>query len=264
MDRGERMKHTLISSKMKKGKPLLDDPDLSHHVPVTSWFHDDTLTKMLRTFSVLYVKPDRGSSGTGIIRIKRLNRSEYLVSYKNKAIKCSGKNILSEVKKRMLRGRKYIIQQGIKLATYHKKPFDLRIVLQKPSEEWLLTWMSAKVAPRSSSIVTNVAKGARDANINKILRGVDQSLNDTKILKKLTSVSYKIADKLGSRFPVNMLGLDMGVDKKGKVWFIEANTNPSFRGLKRFDPIQYRKYLDAKKKTAANEQASSKVQTDVI
>lgn len=249
------MKHTIISSKMKKGKPLLDDPELSHHVPVTRWYHDDTLTKMLKTFSVLYIKPDKGSSGTGIIRIKRLNDSEYLVSYNNRAIKCSDKNIVSEVKKRMLYRKKYFIQQGIELATYHQKPFDLRIVLQKPADEWLLTWMSAKVAPKSSSIVTNVAKGARDANINKILRGADQPLNDSKILQQLSSVSYKIANKLGAHFPVKMLGLDMGIDKKGKVWFIEANTNPSFHGLKKFDPVQYKRYFDAKKQTAHNEQA---------
>jgi hypothetical protein len=34
------MKYTSISSKMKKGKPLLNDRVLSHHVPATRWYHD--------------------------------------------------------------------------------------------------------------------------------------------------------------------------------------------------------------------------------
>lgn len=245
------MKHTFISSKMRKGKPLLDDRVLSRHVPVTRWYHDATLTRMLAAYPVLYIKPDNGSSGTGIIRVKRLNRSESLISFKDTSKRCPNKSIVSEVIKRMRRGRKYIIQQGIKLATYHNKPFDMRIVLQKPSDRWLLTWMSAKVAPRSSSIVTNVAKGARDAKIRDILRGADQPLNVSRVLKKLTGVSYKIARKLGSSFPFRIVGLDMGIDKKGKVWFIEANTNPSFHGLRKLDPVQYRRYLHAKKRIEA-------------
>ncbi|MGU3471018.1 YheC/YheD family protein [Paenibacillus sp. D51F] len=246
------MKHKFIRSKMKKGKPLLNDRVLSHHVPKTHWYHDDTLTMMLKAFPVIYIKPDKGSAGTGIIRVKRLNSSESLISFKAMSKICPNTSIVSEVAKRMRRNKKYIIQQGISLATYRNKPFDLRVVLQKPSDRWLLTWMSAKVAPRSNSIVTNVAKGARDARIKEILRGADQPLNVSKVLKELTGVSYKIARKLGSRFPFRIVGLDMGIDKKGKVWFIEANTKPSFHGLKKFDPVQYRMYLSAKKQIEAS------------
>ncbi|MDU5144060.1 MAG: YheC/YheD family protein [Paenibacillus dendritiformis] len=246
------MRHKFINSKMLKGKPLSQDHVLSRHVPETHWYHAATLTKMLQSFAVLYIKPDKGSSGTGIIRVKRLNKSESLVSFKESSKKYPNTQIASEVAKRMHRGKKYIIQQGIPLATYRQKPFDLRIVLQKPSNQWLLTWMSAKVAPRSNSIVTNVAKGARDANIKEVLRGADQQLNVPAVLKELSGVSCKIARKMGSRFPLRIVGLDMGIDKKGKVWFIEANTRPSFHGLNKFDPVQYRRYLLAKKQTEAN------------
>ncbi len=237
---------------MKKGKPIINDRFLSRHVPETRWYHASTLNMMLRNFPVLYIKPDNGSAGTGIIRVKRLNRSQSLISYKTTSKVCSNRNIVFEVVKRMRRGKKYIIQQGISLATYRNKPFDLRIVLQKPSNRWSLTWMSAKVAPRSNSIVTNVAKGARDARIKEILRGADQPLHVSRVLWTLSDVSYKIARKLGSRFSFRILGLDMGIDKRGKVWFIEANTKPNFHGLKKLDPIQYRRYLQAKRRIEAS------------
>lgn len=245
------MKHKLIGSKMKKGRPLINDPALSHHVPETHWYHSRTLRKMLQTFPVLYIKPDKGSLGTGIIRVKRLDRSESLISFKATSKKYPNSRIVSEVAKRMRQDKKYIIQQGISLATYRNKPFDLRIVLQRPTDRWLLTWMSAKVAPRSNSIVTNVAKGARDVQIKQVLQGADQPLHVSNVLNKLSDVSYKIARKLGSHFPFRIVGLDMGIDKKGKVWFIEANTRPSFHGLKKFDPVQYRRYLLAKKQIEA-------------
>lgn len=246
------MKHKYIISKMKKGMPLIQDLALSRHVPETHWYNAKTLTRMLTAYPMLYIKPDKGSQGTGIIRVKRINNSESLISFKASSKKYLNTKIASEVAKRMLHGKKYIIQQGISLATYQKKPFDMRIVLQKPSNQWLLTWMSAKVAPRSDSIVTNVAKGACDAKIKEVLRGADQRLDVPTVLKELSEVSYKIARKLGSRFPLRIVGLDMGIDKDGKVWFIEANTNPSFHGLKKFDPVQYRRYLRAKKQIEAS------------
>jgi glutathione synthase/RimK-type ligase-like ATP-grasp enzyme len=245
------MKHKYVLSKMKKGSALIHDPHLSRHIPKTHWYHAASLSKMLKAHPVLYIKPDKGSQGTGIIRIKRLNNFESLISFKASSQKYRNTRIASEVAKRMQRGKRYIIQQGIPLSTYRKKPFDLRVVLQKPSNRWVLTWMSAKVAPRSNSIITNVAKGARDAKIEQVLRGADQGLNVPSVLKELSGVSYKIARKLGSRFPLRIVGLDMGIDKKGKVWFIEANTNPSFHGLNKFDPVQYRRYFRAKKQIEA-------------
>lgn len=246
------MKHKFIISKMKKTRPLLNDPILSRHVPATHWYNDATLNRMITTFPVLYIKPDRGSQGNGIIRINRLNRSQSLISFNNTSKRTNNKNIVSEVAKRMQRGKKYIIQQGIELATYQNKPFDMRVVLQKPSGQWLLTWMSAKVAPKSNSIVTNVAKGARDAKLKETLQGADQPLNVSRVLNNLARVSSKVVYKLGSCFPFRIVGLDMAIDKKGKVWFIEANTKPSFDGLRKFDPVQYRRYLKAKKQIEAN------------
>lgn len=241
------MKHTFIKSKMMKARPLLQDRSLARHVPATKWYDATTLRTMLDRYRVVYIKPDTGTGGTGIIRIKRLHSSKCLVSFKGKSKEYLNKNIFSEVKKRMRPDRKYIIQQGISLATCQNKPFDLRVVLQKPFDRWLLTWMSAKIAPNRDSIVTNVDKGGRDALIKKVLQGVDQPLNASETMDKLTRVSYKIANKLGAHFPLRIIGLDMGIDKKGKIWFIEANTKPNFHGLEKLDPVQYRRYRSIQK-----------------
>jgi hypothetical protein len=236
---------------MLKGKPLMRDRQLSRHVPVTEWYHDHTLYKMLAYYPVLYIKPDDGSAGNGVIRVKRLNRYECLVSHRNTSDKCMIHRLASEVRKRMIPRRKYIIQQGISLATYKNRPFDLRVVLQKPADRWLLTWMSAKIAPRTNSIVTNVAKGARDARIMPTLRGIDQPLNAAHLMKEVEKLSYRIADKLGSSFPFRIIGLDMAIDKNGNIWYIEANTNPNFHGLEKLDPVQYRRYMMIKRQMKA-------------
>ncbi|KEQ22694.1 YheC/YheD family protein [Paenibacillus tyrfis] len=241
------MTHTIIRSKMKKGIPLMSDPIISHHVPETNWFHASTLRRMLRAYSTLYIKPDIGRQGNGIIRIKKLADAKCEIAYGGTTSWCSSKYVYDEVVKRMNPRKKYLIQQGIELATYRKRPFDVRLVLQKPLNRWQLTWISAKVAPKATSIVTNIAKGAKDTKIIRTLKGIDQSLKPYKVLEELINVSYQVAQKLGSQFPLTIVGLDMGIDKKGKVWFIEANTRPDFKGLRKFDPVQYQRYLRAKK-----------------
>jgi hypothetical protein len=119
--------------------------------------------------------------------------------------------------------------------------------LQKPLGRWRATLMSAKVAPHKSSVVTNVAKGAKDHNLYKLLKGIDQSLNSSAVMRDLMDASHQIAQILSSHFQLKVLGLDMGIDKKGKVWFIEANTKPDCIGLETIDRRLYRKYVKAKK-----------------
>lgn len=244
------MRHTVIRSKMKKSYPLMNDPIISRYVPKTDWLQASSLREMLRSYSTVYIKPNIGRRGNGIVRVKKRNRYESEISYRDQTIRCATKDVFYTLGKILDPRKKYLVQQGIDLATYHGRPFDVRVVLQKPLNRWQLTWVSAKVAPLRSSVVTNVSKGAKDVRINRTLTGIDQPLNRLEVMKELIDVSYQIAQKLGSHFPLNIVGLDMGIDKRGRVWFIEANTRPDFTGLRTFDPRQYRRYLEAKNMTA--------------
>lgn len=241
------MRHLVIRSKMKKGRPLMADPLISRHVPETYWFRSSRLRKMLRANTTVYIKPDKGRKGNGVLRVKKLDDSEYEISHKKTTIKCSRSEVLSEVKKLLKPNRKYIVQQGIELATYTGRPFDVRVVLQKPLKRWRLTLMCAKVAPRESSVVTNVSKGAKDVNVIRALQKADQSMNAVKVMRELIDISHQIAQTLGARFPLKIIGLDMGIDKQGKVWFIEANTWPDCAGLENIDRRLYRRYRYAKR-----------------
>jgi hypothetical protein len=243
------MKHTVIRSKMKKGILLMRDPIISRYVPRTDWFHAYTLKRMLSTYSTVYIKPDIGRKGNGIIRVKKISDSEGEISHGDRSIRCSIINVYQELQYRLRPGKKYLVQQGIELATYHKRPFDVRIVLQKPLNRWETTLMCAKVASATNSVVTNVAKGAKDVNLYKALRGVDQPINSVEVMRDLLDVSFQIAQILNSRYPLKIIGLDLAVDQKGKVWFIEANTRPDCVGLEWVDPQLYRKYVEAKKMT---------------
>jgi glutathione synthase/RimK-type ligase-like ATP-grasp enzyme len=241
------LRHTVIRSKMKKGYPLMKDPILSRHFPETDWFQESSLRKMLRNHSTVYIKPDVGRKGNGVIRVKKLNGYENEISDGKSTIKCASKKLFSELVEMLNPNKSYLVQQGIDLATYDKRPFDVRVVLQKPLNTWRATLMCAKIAPSASSVVTNVAKGAKDLNLYKAIKGIDQSVNRWEVLRDLLDVSHQIAQKLDSVFPLRILGLDLAIDKKGKVWFIEANTKPDNGGLENIDRKLYQRFRAAKK-----------------
>lgn len=241
------MRHIIVRSKLKKTSVLKRDPILKHYVPETLRFRSSRLRRMLRSSSTLYIKPDEGHKGTGVIRVRKLGDGKVEIADYRTTVQCSEETVVSNVKKNMKPGKKYLIQHGIPLATYHGRPFDLRVVLQKPLNRWVLSLMSAKVAPKSTSVVTNAAKGAIDLNVIHVLKGADQPLNSVKVMRDVIDISYQIAQRLGSRFPLKIIGLDIGIDKKGNVWFIEANTKPDNQGLEYVDRKLYRRYRRAKR-----------------
>lgn len=58
--------------KMKKYREMLQIPDLRPHLPETHWMTDARTLGMLKTYSAIFIKPNQGSGGSGIIRVKRL------------------------------------------------------------------------------------------------------------------------------------------------------------------------------------------------
>jgi len=241
------VRHRYVASKMKKTVPLMRARSVSRHVPQTVWYTDMQLMHMLRTWQVVYVKPDAGGGGKGVIRVQKHSSTDYIVSWKNYRLHCRAHDLPQVVRAAMLSGERYIIQRGIHLAKVRERPFDLRIVWQKPGATWKLTWMSAKIATKKNATVTNVAQGGVDARINPTLRQMKPSVDVQEMRRQLRKVSQRIVRILGARFPVRIIGLDMAIDTNRHIWYIEANTDPNFRGLRKIDPVQYRRYARAQR-----------------
>ncbi|MDQ0157141.1 YheC/YheD family protein [Robertmurraya andreesenii] len=249
--------HKIIRSKMKKTIPLLEDPILSRHVPETHWFSKENLKRMVQSYPQVYIKPNEGRKGSGISRVKRISNSEYELSYENITKIVSFPELVKDLRGRFSTGRSYLVQQGIDLATFNEGPFHIRVVMQKVMNCWRLSLMSGVVAKQKDAVVTNIAKGNYDLPLEEVLQKNDQKLNPISTLRELTDLSHQIVHVLGSSFPLLVLGLDMAIDKQGKVWFIEANTNPDSKGLEKVnDKVSYQKYLDAKKWIRENQERS--------
>mgnify|MGYP003799053873 FL=1 len=234
--------HKIIRSKMKKTGALLGHPILANHVPKTVWCNLQNLHKMISLFRVIYVKPDAGHQGHRVFRVHRINEHEGVLSSQNASRKIALPGGLTELLP-IISKNQYIIQQGIDLATLNNRPFDIRVIMQKPYATWELTLTSAKVALKEDAVVTNVARGAEDYPLNHILQVYDQKQDPMATLREIVDLAHQMAGYLSTKFPLRIIGFDLALDKKGKVWFIEANTWPQCARCKLVnDKVSRRKY----------------------
>jgi hypothetical protein len=157
-----------IASKTLKTWVLQKSEVIRAYLPETNWYHPETLNEMLDKYGSVFIKPDKGGGGKGAIRVQK--RSGQIVECRS----LYERNVLPPtqirdwIERRLNPTKKYIIQQGIYLATVKGRPFDLRILLQKPDKEWEVNGICAKLAA-PGKIVTNYCKGAQPYEAYKAL-----------------------------------------------------------------------------------------------
>lgn len=228
-----------VSNKMKYNKVLLKDPWLSAYVPKTLWFSVTALEDMLKAYPVVFIKPNSSHRGKRIIRVKSVPQRcalfqekllyELRYSYKEEVKIHSLEEVMKEVVNEIKPNKKYIVQQGIDLATFDGLPFDLRILMHKPGKRWQMSGWLARVA-KKDQIVTNHIRGAKALPLDQALKD-SKHLNTVDLTMKLGDLAQQMSHALGSYFNLRILALDMAVDKKGNLWFIEMNSSPMFRKM---------------------------------
>ena len=132
-------------------------------------------------------------------------------------------------KLRLLIGNEqYIAQQGISLPRYQKRPFDLRVLVQKNGKgRWSITGIGARVAG-SRSITTHVPRGGTIEDPQMLLQHVFGVDTAAIILRQASKTALTIAKQIekGQRTRLGEMSMDLGVDAQGHLWFFEANAKP--------------------------------------
>ncbi|SMO32961.1 YheC/YheD family protein [Melghirimyces algeriensis] len=206
-------------------------PQLASLLPDTKrWDPGEPLTAMTQNHRVFFLKPINGKAGQGMIRVIR-EKDGYQVTLQSKQGKIhhlaknpdSLRNILSS----FTQDKSYILQQGIPLAQYKGRPFDLRVLMQKDgSGRWTPTGIGIRVAGKES-ISTHVPMGGSIANTSSVLRSTFPK-HDSAMRKHIEQTAQAIASHI-EREEGNNLGemsLDLGMEASGRLWFFEANAKP--------------------------------------
>jgi len=214
---------------------LASDEITKQYVPETILFESvETAAPFLYRFPDVYIKPSHGSLGVRIIRARR--RGDGQVYYQDKLQNGSLQQgtlgsvsvFLKKFEKRFRRGM-YVIQETLNLMTWQERPFDIRLVLQKDGNgQWRRTKTFCRVA-QAGEITSNLSTGGDAITVRQLLQEVlpDSKQVETvmkEIRKVAADIPVVIEREVGSA--LGELGLDLGLDTRGRVWVIEVNAKP--------------------------------------
>ncbi|MGA8944171.1 MAG: YheC/YheD family protein [Thermoactinomyces sp.] len=217
--------------KMIKHKQMLKHPVLRRYIPETHWLTRERLLQMLKTYSSVFIKPNHGSGGSGIMRIKRVPKGYEIRYGRRRRVVRSNSYLHKVVQSSQNPSQRYLVQQGLRLAKYNGRIFDIRSYMQKPHSKWVISGIVARLAA-PNHYLTNYHKGGQGKPLDKVLaylfknnrRKVDDRLN---LIKKLSHMIAKTLNKRHSH--IRELGIDFVIEKNGRLWILEANTRPGYQ-----------------------------------
>ncbi len=244
---------------------LAANEQLNRYLPETQVLNLANLTAMANKYQVLYLKPSNGSLGSRIIKVTSGEHNWHYTIYSHGRHSGQASSPAGFLKAtRTTRGkRSYIVQQGLDLDTYCGNPFDMRIIFQKDGEgKWQISKKFARVAPRGSSIA-NLSRGGTAETSHRIMvrifKGNRQIIKEKN--RELKELCLMVAETLETNSQKNYgeLGLDIGIDKAGRLWIIEVNSKPRKTTVTNLSqeivrntfrrPLQYAIHLAGFKKT---------------
>ncbi|WP_199615684.1 YheC/YheD family endospore coat-associated protein [Paenibacillus alkalitolerans] len=194
----------------------------------------DTLKSMCAKYRTVFLKPIRGSLGKGIIRVTKTETGTFACHFSElngtrKVVFPSLAKLHSTVAPR-LKMQKFQIQQGLTIAYVGGRPVDFRALVQKGlSGAWDVTSIVGRIAG-PNHFVSNLAKGGTIIQAKQaILKSNIPSGRRTVALAALRTAALTIAKGVESTINAHFgeLGVDLALDRSGKVWLLEVNSKPS-------------------------------------
>lgn len=228
-----------IVSKMAKTRAIAANPLIRGHIPETKSMNKESLHRMLHKHKMVYIKPNSGTFGNGVMRVEWNERdpsSPY--HYQNGTRKKrfgSFHTMYTAIRKDMTR-KNYLVQKGIHLLKYRGNRFDIRVMVQQsPNRKWETTGIIGRVA-HPQKIVTNFHNGGKLMPVETLLAGYLSRDNKQRYIHKLKKLGLQVAKAMHVKYKkIKEIGLDVAVENDLKPWILEVNTSPDpyiFRRLK--------------------------------
>ncbi|MEW5818070.1 MAG: YheC/YheD family protein, partial [Spirochaetota bacterium] len=237
---------------------LRSNDKLSKHLPETMYFNNTKdLITMLERFGNVYLKGCNGSRGKQVLSVATLPEGGFEVRsfiQKNVARKIHSIHELNKHISSCLNGKDVIIQQAIDLITVDNRIADFRGELQRNGRgELTITAIPVRIGKQYSPISTRGSSYPFEVFFQNIM---NYSKEETAKIKScaedfLVEIYTLVEQAYG---PFGELGIDIGLDNTGKLWFIECNAKSakvslynttSGETLQRasLNPLEYAKFL---------------------
>lgn len=216
---------------------LSGKPAFSEHLPETILFQDmSDVNRMLKSASLIYLKPINGTGGRGILRIERSKGEPNMVLVQGRDQK---RRIITPRKVHLSRlgsllqhwnmKDKYLVQEGIHLQLPNGRVHDYRMLVQKNGEgQWELTGCAGRMGAEKS-VTSNLHGGGQAVAMNRLMKqwitDEDQRMEINTTAEKFgIDVASFLEDTYGD---LCELALDLAIDKSGRIYLLEVNPKPA-------------------------------------
>lgn len=227
---GTRVFNGRLGTKWRQWRIVRSDPVLQPHVPPTLRLRSPAdLRTMLRRYGAVYVKPIAGGQGAGIWRIERA-KGGYVARYTDRRARTHGfrtgslRRVYRSIRRR---GSRYIVQPRLQLIRHEGGIADVRVLMQKDGRGvWRMTGAGVRVGGRSG-IVSNLSGGGSGYSLDQVLQeAFSHDPGRIPVIKQeIEALAFQLARRFEQRLRIlGELGIDLGVDTEGKVWFLEVNS----------------------------------------
>ncbi|MDQ0338071.1 glutathione synthase/RimK-type ligase-like ATP-grasp enzyme [Caldalkalibacillus uzonensis] len=244
-----------LPGKWKVYNMLKDDENLAPFLPETFLFRPGSLwRKKLVQHEALFFKPSSGTHGKGVLKVIIAEGRIHVQgrTWHNHLLQTSFPSFTpcEMWLKKYVGQRQYIVQPYLQLTTPDETPFDMRILLQKNDKgEWTETGKVIR-AGQKGKLTSNLHGGGTAVEVSPFLNKYyrpEQVKDIYAQLKLLTKrLPYQLEMKHG---PLLELGIDVGIERTGKVWLLEVNSKPgrrSFRLSRDYEALANAIYAPAK------------------
>jgi hypothetical protein len=193
--------------------------------------HPEDIVTSIKNYQQIYIKPIFGSRGRSIVKISRTRNGTY-VSFRenrvNHTLKFSSTKRLKEYMFKRLRKDAFLIQKDLNLISINDRIVDFRLIMVKNEHgKWENMGHYARFGPRKS-IVSNISAGGNAQIGEYALQKIFQYNNEhvEKMKREMTWVAHSVARCLDAAgVHCGNMGVDLGIDKYGKLWIIEIQHN---------------------------------------
>jgi glutathione synthase/RimK-type ligase-like ATP-grasp enzyme len=241
-----------LANKWDIYQALSENERIKPHLPDTIKYSGVKETiQFLKKHKVIYLKPQKGTGGRGILRIEQIGGGRYLFQGRdqNRAILApvqTSEQQLSVKLNALNLSDQYLVQQGINLTLKDGRVHDFRLLIQKNgSGEWEITGCAGRVGAKRS-VTSNLHGGGSAVPMEKLLQQRFKSASQIEsIIQSVSLLGLEAGKYLEGKYGLLCeLGIDIAVDPKGQVWLLEVNPKPSREVFKRIGEYQtYRKAI---------------------
>mgnify|MGYP001168683914 CR=1 FL=1 len=216
-------------SKWRKYLAMWEDETLRPFLPETARFTRTAFLSMISRHPSVYLKPDMGGGGYGIMRVRPADRG-WLLEKPNAIVRFHNRELIYRYLAHKLNRKTYIVQQGVDLIRLRDRPMDFRCLFYKKDGGWHYAGCMGKVAaPRKWT--TNLCQGGHAITFEEAMTSsLEMPPEEIEHLREeMQQVALSSVFALERVFPrLCQVGLDIGIDAEKQIRIIEANSRPRF------------------------------------